>query len=199
MTPLTEATKGRMIRTASQSAQTLLLWGMPIDTLAQMVQSVVVVTGIPLAIWQLSQQTNAIRLQAESYVDDQLSKMGDRFDEVLQSDPELADFYDDSALPPSVPTSWGELSPALRKRYMALGRGLSYFETGYIMWRKKLLRSDDYVPLLTQLHETIGLRMFHLWWPLLRSYYRADFASYLDALKEVVLDDSSFRRRALKR
>ncbi len=170
-----------------------------IQTITQVVQAIVVIVSLLLLAYQIKQQTDAIRLQTLSVVTDNLNQMAERFDKMLDSDPELADFYDNSKLPTRASTDYNALTPKERKYYMALGRALSYLEAAYSLWAKSWLGTSDYRAIMTMLREIMGLHTFSTWWPVLKDYYGADFVAYLDKLIPYQADSKAFYLRAMSK
>ena len=55
-------------------------------------------------------------------------------------------------------------------------------ERMHVLRTRQLLDDEDFNATLVQLREIIGLKVFALWWPALKQYYRADFAAYVESL-----------------
>jgi len=160
-----------------------------LSILLQGIQTLVVIIGIPFLIRQLREQVRATRVQSEdlqlsTYM--QLMAESSAIDEMLISDNDLSDFYDQNSLPSDLGDSWESLNNKFKKHYL---------EQAFLLWNRGWMDNIDYRAMLTHLREIMGLRSFQLWWPILKPYFRADFASYIDNLKNK--DDSAFYNKAL--
>lgn len=157
-----------------------------LSLIIQIVQTLILIIGIPLVIRQIRQQTNAIRVQSESFQLSTYMKVmaeGTRISEMAIDDSELAEFYDQEKLPEDLSNAWRRLNDKHRKFYLYFGRNLSLMEQAFMLWKREWMDNIDYSAMLAHLREIMGLRIFNLWWPNMRPYYRSDFVAYVDSLQ----------------
>ena len=166
------------------------------------IQTIILAVGIPLVLRQIQQQIQGTRLQNDTMQFTAYTQiMGDsaRADDTLSTDSDLKDFYDDAKIPADLGDQWLTLSEKYRKYYLYLGRLLSVSEQAFVMWDRGWIDKVDYRACLFPLREIMQLKIFRLWWPALRPYYRQNFAELLDKLnKPLLLDNDTFFEDALR-
>jgi hypothetical protein len=150
------------------------------------IQTLVVLVGVPFVLWQIRQQTAAINLQSETFhltTYMQMMTESSRISEMILEHTDLIDFYDERNLPKNLSESWEQLDAKQRKHYLYLGRILSLQEQVYNLWKRGWIDKLDYQGNLTQLKEIIDLKKFSTWWPAMKPYYRQDFSAHVDSLQ----------------
>lgn len=152
----------------------------------KILQSIILIIGIPLVIVQIRQQTKAINLQSESVrisIYMQLMQEGSRISELILDDSDLADFYKEEKFKKEYPSQWDIMGKKNQKYYFYLGRNLSLLEQAFILWKLKWIDYIDYRAMLERLYEIMKLRKFSAWWLNMSSFYRADFVLYVNNLQ----------------
>jgi hypothetical protein len=154
--------------------------------LIQAGQIIVLVIGIPLLILQIREQTKAAKLQAESFRLSaylEMMAVGSRVNEMILDDPGLEDFFNEEHLPEELEESWWQLPHKYRRYYLYLGRRLSSMEQAFILWTRDWMDDVDYRATILNLFDLVRLRIFALWWPEIRPYFREDFSAYVESLR----------------
>jgi hypothetical protein len=168
-----------------------------ISLVLQIIQSAVVIIGIPFVILQIRQQTIATRLQRSDFQFTtymQMMNNSGSLTEMLITDPDLATFYDEKDIDDKTPDNFLELDKTLRKHYLYLGRILSSMEEVYQLMSHKWMDEIDFRASLTQYQEIVGLKKFNRWWKALKPYYRSDFVSFIEYCRN--LSDKEFFEKA---
>jgi hypothetical protein len=161
---------------------------MIVGTVAQIIQAIVLLIGLPFLVIQIRQQTSAIKLQTDSIKLSnfmELMTLNSSGDDMLIGDAEILGFYDEHKLPKNLSGNWTNLSTKFRKQYLYLGRLVNQSERSYVLWKLGWISDTDYRALLMPLKEVLELKKFELWWGNLKPYYRQDFTSYVDDLRSV--------------
>lgn len=157
-----------------------------ISCLFQLIQTIVIVIGVPLLIQQIRKDREALKLQNESFrfsLYMQLMSESSHISEMVINIPELIDFYDQEKLPSDLSSDWNKLNEKYRKHYLYIGRFLSFEEQSFNLWCNGWIDEFDYRATLVTLNEIMSLKIFTLWWNNLQPYYRTDFVNYIDNLR----------------
>jgi len=151
----------------------------------ELAQALVVLIGIPFLVWQISEQTKATRVSADSLrIASYLQLMGN-LTEVSRRvvDVEgLHDFFDELNAGETIARTWPELDQKGRLHYVHLAEMLSVAERAFFLQSRGWIDKVDFAAYQHQLEGLIRTMKFTAWWPSLRSHCRSDFAEFVDAL-----------------
>jgi len=147
------------------------IWIQIFGLLSQIIQTLVVVVGVPFVISQIRNQTKAIEIDADSFKVSnymEMMSLAAGNDEKMLQDEDLLDFYDQEKYPAHLGSSWDSLDAKRRRHFFYLARLINHYERAFVLWNRGWLENQDYRAILVGLAEIMQLRIFVLWWPSLR-------------------------------
>ena len=174
----------------------MVITGLPpldIPSLAlELAQTIVVLIGVPFLVWQVSEQTKATRVSADSLRIASYLQLMEKMTEVSRRVVEVAelhDFYDTALADRPLPTAWPDLDQKGRLHYVHLAELLSVAERAYFLRSRGWIDKVDFHAYQFQLEGLTTMPQFEAWWPTLRDHCRSDFADFVDHLQQQVESD----------
>jgi hypothetical protein len=172
---------------------------MMLQAVSGVIQAVVVLLGIPLAIFQLHRyrqelemQTDYQRVTSYLYFMKQTYEIADMA--VLDSD--LTEIYEDERFKNSASMNFLSLNKKQKKQYFYLQRILYFFEEAFVLRSHHWIGEQEYAGLVINwMKEILELRYFQIMWKELKAYYQPQFVVYLDRL--IASDPDKFNDTAL--
>jgi hypothetical protein len=151
----------------------------------ELAQAIVVLIGIPFLVWQVSEQTKATRVSADSLRIASYLQLMENLTEVnrrVVDVEDLHDFFDEPYAGRTLPRTWLELDQKGRLHYVHLAELLSVLERAFFLRSRGWIDKVDFAAYQHQLEGLIRTMKFMAWWPTLRSQCRSDFAEFVDLL-----------------
>jgi hypothetical protein len=158
----------------------------------ELAQAIVLLIGIPFLVWQVSEQTKATRVSADSLRIASYLQLMENLTEVnrrVVDVEDLHDFFDEPYAGRTLPRTWPELDQKGRLHYVHLAELLSVAERAYFLRSRGWIDKVDFHAYQFLLEGLTTMPQFGAWWPTLRNHCRSDFADFVDHLLQQVGSD----------
>ncbi len=150
------------------------------------IESIVVIVGGPILVWQLILERRSSTLELEqAQTSNYLTTMETRnaVTEREISSPDLLGTYETGDFPRVKTLSdWNSLTELQKRRLLHLGTILSCHERSYAFNLSKRLSQVDLRAEMTALREIVTLPIFLHTWAYMREFYRADFTAEINKM-----------------